>query len=393
MERITHFLWGVRLRFFVNYFAIVCCLLALVTTSLDAKKRRRKKRIHYQQSTQSTAIQPFSKTMSKFFDESSFPSSNNDPYEYVWEVDKTVPFDELIFSWNALRPETGKMTFWVSINYPQPSSWHRIAEWGPDYQKTFTNNRHPFVHTKHVRVVMQKHKLASGFRIKVVFSDGAPVHNMRALFACMSNTQLFRIALPKFDTLKYISPLGVTRQSQMTLNHPRAHDLCSPTSTSMLVNYFTTKIYHNPMRGSMQNYVIDFAGKVHDDSNLNIYGNWILNVAQAFDSTKGDVFFRVERLNNFTILHDYLAKRIPVAVSVRRLRGGAMPYRNGHFIVVVGWDSEKHMVVCVDPAFGSNSLTLRRYKLRDFLQAWGRSLNLSYIPIPSRDVWNTLWST
>ena len=384
MERNTHFLWVVT---------VVCCLVSTLTTPLEAKKRRHR-RHHFRpdHEIQSTPVKPFSKTISKFFDESSFPGSSRTPYEYVWEVDKTTPFNELIFSWNALRPEEGKMTFWVSLNYPQPSSWHRIAEWGPDYQKTFTNNRHPFVHTKHVRVIMQKRKLATGFRVKVVFQDGAPTHNLRALFACMSNTKLFRIALPDIESLKYISPLGVQKQSQMVLDHPRINDLCSPTSTSMLVNYFTSKMYRRPINGDMQQYVVNFADKVHDDGNLNIYGNWILNVAQAFDSTNGGVFFRVERLNNFAMLHDYLTKRIPIAVSVHRLRGGASPYRNGHFMVVVGWDSINRMVMCVDPAFASNGTTLRHYRLRDFLQAWGRSLNLSYIPIPSRQVWNMLWT-
>ncbi|MFA6527063.1 MAG: C39 family peptidase [Candidatus Babeliales bacterium] len=386
MEYKTHFLWVVT---------IACCLCALLETPLEAKRRIPWRRAcpfrHYE--IPSTPVQPFSKPLSKFFDESSFPgSSQRDPYEYVWEVDKTKPFNELIFSWNALRPEKGKITFLVSTNYPQTSGWHRIAEWGPDYQRTFTNKHHPYVHTKHVRVEMQKHKLATGFRVKVIFSDGAPPHNLRALFACISDTKLFKISLPNINSLKNIPPLSVPKQSQMVIDHPRAHDLCSPTSTSMLVNYFTNKMYHRHIRENMQDYVADFADKVHDDGNLNIYGNWILNVAQAFDSANGGVFFRVERLNNFASLHDYLTKRIPVAVSVRRLRGGAMPYRNGHFMVVVGWDSVKRMVTCIDPAFGSNGTTLRHYKLRDFLQAWGRSLNLSYIPIPSRQVWNTLWA-
>jgi hypothetical protein len=177
----------------------------------------------------------------------------------------------------------------------------------------------------------------------------------------------------------------------MVINHPRAKELCSPTSTSMLVNYFTNKIYGYSMNGHMRDYVVDFADKVHDNGYLDIYGNWILNVAQAFDSSNGEVFFRVERLNGFNNLYDYLAKRIPVAVSVRRLRGGATPYRNGHFMVVVGWNSIKHTVLCIDPAFGNNTSTLHSYKLWDFLRAWGRSLNLSYIPIPSREVWKTLW--
>lgn len=394
MEWMTHRLWVPRMWCLVRNIVCIIFCLALTIGQLDARHRRHKYRQnrHRMREIPSVPVQPFAKTLSKFFDESSFSHYHGQaPYEYIWTVDKTHEFNELIFSWNALRPESGNMTFWVSINYPQQSSWHRIAEWGPDYQKTFINKRHPYVHTKHVRVEMQKHKLANGFRIKVIFSNGASPHQLKALFACISNTKLFRISVPNLSSLKDIHPLNVPKQSQRVIDHPRALELCSPTSTSMLVHYFINKMNHSSLRCSMHDYVIDFADKVHDDSNLNIYGNWILNVAQAFDSSNGGVFFRVERLNNFTALHDYLTKRIPVAVSVRRLRGGAMPYRNGHFMVVVGWDALQKLVTCIDPAFEGNGNTLRHYRLRDFLQAWARSTNLSYVPIPTRYVWNLLW--
>ena len=71
-----------------------------------------------------------------------------------------------------------------------------------------------------------------------------------------------------------------------------------------------------------------------------------------------------------------------MAVSVRRLRGGATPYASGHFLVVVGWNRQKRRVVCLDPAFGSNRLVLKAYRLQDFLRAWHRSMNLAYVPMP-----------
>jgi hypothetical protein len=134
----------------------------------------------------------------------------------------------------------------------------------------------------------------------------------------------------------------------------------------------------------LREFVPEFADKVHDDSYLDIYGNWLLNVAQAFDEMNGKAFFRVERLNNFEQLHNYLIKKIPVAVSVRgHLRGGAKVYDNGHFILVVGWNNKKQRVLCIDPAFSSSQKTLRAYAIKNFLQAWGTSRNLSYITIPN----------
>ena len=77
-------------------------------------------------------------------------------------------------------------------------------------------------------------------------------------------------------------------------------------------------------------------------------------------------------------------KKSPVAVSVRRLRGGATPYANGHIMLVVGWNRIKRRVLCLDPAFGSNRATLKSYRLTDFLNAWSRSSNLAYVPILGR---------
>jgi hypothetical protein len=76
-------------------------------------------------------------------------------------------------------------------------------------------------------------------------------------------------------------------------------------------------------------------------------------------------------------------KKIPVAVSIRgSLRGCAWPYNNGHFVVVIGWNKDKQMVRCIDPAFKNLRQTARWYHLSDFVRAWGKSRNLSYISLP-----------
>jgi hypothetical protein len=86
-------------------------------------------------------------------------------------------------------------------------------------------------------------------------------------------------------------------------------------------------------------------------------------------------------LNGFSDLYDLLKQKIPVVVSVRRLRGGATPYAHGHLLVVVGWNNARQRVLCVDPAFKGSKNTQKAYPLKSFIQAWGSSTNLSYVPI------------
>ena len=361
--------------------------MSIIPTSLDAKRRQKRRIRRTKKTVQKSIVHPnFSQTYSKFFDDAEQEVETDDSLFYIWEQTSQLAFDELILSWNALRPEKGKITFYVSIKHSDWSPWHRIAEWGPNFQRTFVNKLNPYVHTKHVRVEMQRKKLGTAFKIKAVFADGAPKKSLNALFACVANMKLFKTSMPNLNRPS-LAVEGVPQQSQM-INHPRAQDLCSPASTSMIINYFARKLYgpNSQLASSnMRSYLTNFAAKVHDNGPLNIYGNWLLNVAQAHDSSNGKIFYRVERLNNFNELYNYLLKEIPVAVSVRRLKGGATPYSNGHFMVVVGWNRAKKTVICIDPAFKKNKATLKSYKIHHFLAAWGLSRNLSYIPIPRED--------
>ncbi len=322
----------------------------------------------------------FSFTRSKFFVDNDFERLlGQQTPEIVWEEPTTDPFSELIMSWNALRPSQGYMAVWVSLKYKgQWRPWQRLAQWGPHFQKTFVNKLDGFAHTKHCRAEMQRRTVARGFRIKVAFHKGAEPKNLKALFACCSRPNKLRIVRPR-RSLPSVAVRGVPRQSQMVLKHPRCGDLCSPVSTSMIIAYFYQNLLGVMPRSSMYDFALDFASRAHDQGYLDIYGNWILNVAQAFDSSNGLVYFHVERLHSFYDLYHYLAQKVPVAVSVRRLRGGATPYANGHFMVVVGWNREKRCVLCLDPAFSRG--ILKAYRINDFLRAWSRSSNLAYVPM------------
>src|SRR6266478_216785 len=78
-----------------------------------------------------TSPHVFSKTLSKFFTEDELSSLSGPTPEVVWQQSETLPFNELIVSWNALRPQVGYMTLWVSVKYSnQWSNWHRLAQWG-----------------------------------------------------------------------------------------------------------------------------------------------------------------------------------------------------------------------------------------------------------------------
>ncbi|MBU1007605.1 C39 family peptidase [Candidatus Dependentiae bacterium] len=322
--------------------------------------------------------------------ELSLKKTNCKPY-IIWQKNIKTPFSELILSWNASRPKKGHFSFWVNVKNHQWSGWKKLATWGATEQKTFSCTKSRYVHTKHVRIEMQRKHTGCAFQVKVVANNGADIRRVKALFINASNWDYFREQNPPI-TLPSTLIEAVPKQSQWWLKHKRNKDLCSPTSISMISRYFAEK-KNIPTQGKKLTVETkSFANKVRDQS-LNIFGNWLFNTAQAFNTTRGSVLYRVERLNNFESLHKYLANEIPVAVSIRgNLRGHrkirksscAWPYKNGHFVVVSGWDQARRTVTCLDPAFNREEDIVRHYQIDDFIQAWGRSRNLSYVPIPQK---------
>lgn len=351
------------------------------------RRRRRRRGARQPGMTARENVPCFSKTICKFYDEDQLQRRvNANKNEVVWEW-KGDAFNELIASWNALRPEQGYIVIWVSVFHNGWRPYHRLAQWGTRdnghaIQQTFMNKLNPVVHTKHCRVELQRGLLAHGFRIKAIGHNGATIDCLKALFGCISRTNHQKIVVPDRQLPSTMLKTGVIGISQMKINDPRCKDMCSPTSTAMMVSYHHQRFFGGRPASSMVQYAHTFAKNVRDQGYLNIFGNWILNTAHAFHELKGKVFFSVQRLNSFYHLHDHLNKhKTPVVVSVRRLPGGATPYANGHLLMVVGFDSVTRRVVCLDPAFAHHKATLKSYPLVPFLQAWGRSNNLSYVPL------------
>jgi hypothetical protein len=149
----------------------------------------------------------------------------------------------------------------------------------------------------------------------------------------------------------------------------------------MMVSYFHKKHFGKRPHYSMSDYALNFAKNVHDQGDLNVYGNWNLNTAHAFDAMQGQVYFSAQRLNSFYDLYHYLSSGVPVVVSVRKLKGGATPYASGHLLMVIGWNNKTQRVICLDPAFSPHHATRKSYSLWAFIRAWGRSNNMSYVPM------------
>lgn len=292
----------------------------------------------------------------------------------IWEKDNVSPFNELIVSWNALRPlHRGLYRISASVKSQGVwSPWLLYAEWGGEGQKTFASKPAQSLVASHQDIIaLADGHFGTGFRIKVEALSQTTLERFDTLYACASNLQQFDI-----HPSTYLDPVKLpleSLRSQMALKHPRHKDLCSPTSSCMAIDFLAKKRFADP---------IDFAEKVHD-SGFDIYGNWVLNIAECYQQLSGRYHCRVERLANFAELHSHLKNNLPVIVSVRGpLPKAPFPFHQGHLLLVFGWDPVEQLVFCADPAHLTDSETRATYPLTDFLAAWGRRKNVSYLFSP-----------
>lgn len=285
-----------------------------------------------------------------------------------------MPFTQLIFSWNVLRPNRGYFSFWASVRDAKTKkwyAWHKMADWGVDRQRSYLNKSKNGTGYYYVRLEAPKKRKADAFRIKVKPHRGVDLGLIRGLYVSLSDLKNFKSEKKdkSLAGLRSVYIKDVPRYSQWMIEHERARYMCSPTSCSMLVSYLC-KNKIDPHT---------FALNAHDKG-LDAFGSWSFNTAYAFQACDGDVQFRVERLRSFVVLHRLLCKGMPVVVSVRgTLPGGFKEYDNGHLLLVVGFDATRKQVLCHDPAFPDKEDVFIRYNLRDFLAAWERSRRLAYV--------------
>jgi hypothetical protein len=322
-------------------------------------------------SCSSWATEPWSWVYSTTFDVQE-QANNSKKAAYVLTKDGLIPFTQLIFSWNALRPIKGYYSFWIQgrdNGTGNWSSWHKMMVWGAKLQRSFLSKSDAIAQHVHVRFEAHNGKKLSGFRIKIRSHNGADLGYMQSISASCADFAKFKPEdVQLFTHLTTVRVRGVPRRSQFALNHPESHRLCSPTSCVMLVESLAIKKCD----------MCSFARNVHD-SGLDAYGSWPFNTAHAFEHSKGEYWYRVVRYNSFSDLYDQLVQGFPAVVSVRgSIKGAPKSYDAGHLLVVVGFDARTQRVICHDPACKRDSATLRSYPFLSFLRAWESSRRLAY---------------
>lgn len=288
-------------------------------------------------------------------------------------VDPGIHWDQLVVSWNWVGQGSDGLTLEVQVAYPDAETkFYHFGDW------TFAPGRLP-------RQSGLKQSDAQGFldtdTLCVARKDGKV--RLRLTVDANWDQRLAFLGLSFCDTLAPPPPpVGKSEawgrslevQERCQGDYPEgASSWCSPTSTSMAMNYWSAILG----RPELDTGVREAAAAINDP-NWPGTGNWPFNT--AFAGAHAGIRAYVARLASVADLERWILAGVPVpaSVSYNLLKGEDKP-GNGHIVVCVGFTETGDLIVN-DPG---RRQVRRVYPRADFVRAWADSHNTAYLIHPA----------
>ncbi len=296
--------------------------------------------------------------------------NKKEPSEIILDIKNSFIFDEAIVSVSA---DIKKGDILVASMLVEGQEFS-FGNFSPLNSKSFS------IENKNGRMdidTLKLYKKGKDFKIRLkLFNNSGNENKIKLINIVLTN----REKIPQyvnFKPQKHLK-LNVPEISQIKQQVEYNKDICSPTSLTMVLNYYGIKID-----------TITTASNVIDNS-LNIYGNWIFNT--SFASTKGlfsyvarinsykELYFYISRnipviarINSYKELYFYISRNIPVIASItfknNELKNSPLKKTDGHLVVIKGFDKNGNIIVN-DPAAMNEKNVERVYDKKEFFNAW-----------------------
>ena len=287
------------------------------------------------------------------------------------------PFDQLILSWNADHPDSsGAMEFSVNVS-EDLSHWHKFAYqvWGErdDVKADGEKNISSIGKMLTDYLILDRPMKFAKITLRYFSKQGDADINLRRLslsFACENSSwQDYKTYHPEKASPVYGKvKLAVPYFSQRNLPREISGSCCSPTSGSMVLNFYGKNISTE-----------DYAYKVYD-KRAEIFGNWPHNAAAAYNCGMGKTW--IDSHCSFDEIYDEVAGGKPVVISVvygfdELPRSPIHEAPDGHLIVVVGFDGP-NTVICNDPAGNNVDNGIINYPRQELEKIWVEHGGIAY---------------
>jgi hypothetical protein len=286
------------------------------------------------------------------------------------EITTSFNYTEAIASWNASTPAGS----WVEVQFRAQygtrwSKWYSLGIWASDYS---TINRHSvslqgdndgyvavdtFVSTN-------KKETTNKFQVKLrLFSEeGSSIPAVRNASVAYSTSAPKTATVSAGNPSNWNTLINVPECSQMV--YPDGGEVwCSPTSTSMVLGYWTKDT--GPCEPRVRAAVDGVYDWIYDG-----HGNWPFNTAYA--ATFGYEGY-VARFTSLSKAEEFVKAGVPVVMSIAwgkgDLTGSTVPSTNGHLLVLVGFDSQGNPIIN-DPAASTDAEVKVTYLRSEFEPLW-----------------------
>ncbi len=272
------------------------------------------------------------------------------------DLESPSKFDDVVGSFAADVPAGGEVELSVKVRIG--------AEW-TDWYSLGTRRYDGFASAPKVDdagAVLDVDELklkapASAVRYRLKFRAGSGSILLRSVALALSDADA-PAAPPAASTGAWTRELAVVARSQHDAQEKYRHDVCSPTSLAMVLEFWGHKKETEDVALAVQ------------DRTSELFGNWPANTAYA--AAQG-LDARVARLQSLTDLETEIADGRPVVVSVTfadgDLPGAPIKRTNGHLMVVAGF-TEDGDVIALDPSAHSRDEARRVYARAAFHKVW-----------------------
>lgn len=295
-----------------------------------------------------------------------------------------LDFDELIVSWNITTPPGSSLLVEARPIFNEHSTrFFSLGKWSADdplapslsdlprsssgKQSTPDGEVHTDV------LVLTRPARSFQIRLSITHRPGRDPTLLKFVGVSLLNSS---IAPPLHaETLLAGREVILPVPTRSQLDYPGGGAWCSPTSVSMVLDYWSTVLE----RSDLIRDVPEVAAAVHDPGWPGT-GNWPFNTAYA-GSFEGMRAY-VTRLGTTSELETWIQTGVPIVASVSySILKGNPDQRDGHLVVVVGFDKQGNIILN-DPG---TRISMQKTVARDrFAAAWASSQNTVYIIHPSQ---------
>jgi hypothetical protein len=313
-------------------------------------------------------------------------------------------FNELVSSWNSQTPPGTWIQSEVKpqLDNGRWAKWYILGRWtyndfvagsgDPGFHRTSVGGQGDADGFVAIDTFFAKDHPAVAYQLRLTIFRRAGLTDTRApvrvsrYSAVASNLTNQQSTFPsQTDMHGQTIDLDVTRFSQET-HHGEYPEFdnggeawCSPTSSAMVLNYWTRETGHQYapttsetswVNSAFADPEVDHAARYVYDYHYQGAGNWPFNTAYAAER---GLVSDVTQLHNLREAEPFIRAGIPLVASVawqpNKLEGADIKSTNGHLMVIGGFMGNGD-VIAYDPASPTNARVRHVYDREEFEKAW-----------------------